>query len=60
MKKIWKMHHFLNPLNKHFLPNILQTAFKFDMLILDAMMEGTISQILCLGPRFYSVKSPLL
>ena len=34
----------------------IYTVFKIDMLILDTMMEGTVSQIFDLGPRFYFMK----
>ena len=30
--------------------------FQIDMLILDTIMEGTMSQILYIGPRFYFMK----
>ena len=44
-------------LNKDILLDILYTVFKIDMLILDTMMEGTVSQIFFfIGPRFYSMK----
>ena len=43
-------------LNKDILLNILYTVFKIDMFILETMMEGTISQIFDLGPRFYFMK----
>ena len=43
-------------LNKDILLDISFTVFKIDMLILDTMMEGTVSQILDLGPRFYYMK----
>ena len=42
--------------NKDILLNILYTVFKIDMLILDAMMEGTMSQFFNLGPGFYFMK----
>ena len=43
-------------LNNDILLDILYTVFKIDMLILDTMMEGAVSQIFDLGPRFYSMK----
>ena len=42
-----------NFFNKDILLDMLYTVFKIDMLILDTMMEGTVSQIFDLGPRFY-------
>ena len=36
--------------------NILYTVFRIDVLILDTMMEATVSQISDLGPRLYFMK----
>ena len=43
-------------LNKDIFLNKLHTIFKIDMLILDTIMEGTVSQNFDLGPRFYFMK----
>ena len=43
-------------LNKDILLDILYTVFKIYMLILGTVMEGTVSPILDLGPRFYFMK----
>ena len=43
-------------LNNDISLNMLHTVFKIYMLILDSIMEGTVSQICCLCPRFYFVK----
>ena len=43
-------------LNKDILLNKLYTVFKIDMLILDTIIEGTVSQNFDLGPRFYFMK----
>ena len=45
-----------NFLNKDILLNIFYTVFKMYMLILDTMMEGSMSQIFKLGARFYLMK----
>ena len=42
--------------NKDIFLNKLHTVFKIDMLILDTIMEGTMSQNFDLGPRFYFMK----
>ena len=40
-------------LNKDILLGILYTVFKIDMLILDTMKEGALSQILYLCPKYF-------
>ena len=44
-------------LNMDISSNIVYPLIKFDMLLLHVIMEGTVSQILYLGPSFYFMKS---
>ena len=56
MKKYEKCIFSFNFLNKDILLGKLYTVFKIDMLILDTIMEETVSQNFDLGPRFYFMK----
>ena len=50
------MHFSFNYLNKDILLDKIYTVFKIYILILDTIMEGTVSQNFDLGPRFYFMK----
>ena len=52
MKKyVFSIYFFNNDISL----NISSTVFKIELLILDAIMEGTMSQILYLALRFYEM-----